>query len=445
MEQAPQNIAGFFARVFASIVSGFKTYIPPGTGMLLLFVSVIGLIVGVVFYLKNQKSESQIRSDQNTDFGAAYDMLAQGRKGLGDYLALQDVRQSQSNWVLFNFAPLTVSDAGYLGPGTDGLYDTQAIRRALDMGFRGFSFNIDYYSGAPKDQNLFVGPGEPCLLHRDDQGVIRSRNCGRIDEMMTALAQQAFSRSLPNGSDPLIVMLNFKNVPDRVKNQGEYITFLKRVSEKIQPLAPTFLDRLGETAFAGMSNPSLLFTQNFQALQNKTIIFTNINTDVFTQESTRNTPMAQNLRHWIHAQIFSLSSDTLPNDQVTEIQPKGTLMSTGMQDAMYFLNTPPDKIQDAQLKTNNVYTVVNPPEANKNLPLSDIETLMNKYGVQIIPFNLFVTPQETEAYFKYWGPYSWRLKPKNLQYVVVRAEPPKPISPRANANGGNVSPPALHF
>lgn len=445
MEQVPQNISVFFGKVFSTIISGVRNYIPPGTGLIFLMAIVIGLIVGVVMYLKSRKSERQIKSDQIVDFGAAYDILAQGRKGLGDYLALNDVIQSQNNWVLFNFAALTVSNAGYLGPGTDGLYDTQAIRRALDMGFRAFSFHIDYYAGVPKDQNLFVGPGEPCLLHRDDQDVIRSRNCGRIDEMMTALAQQAFSSSLPNGNDPLIVLLDFKNVPDRVKNQGEYITFLKRVSEKIQPLAPTFLERLGETPFSGMSNPALLFTQNFQALQGKTLIFTNVNTDVFTQDAAKNTPRIQNLRHWIHAQIFSLSSDALPNDPITEIQPKGSLMSCGCQEAYYFLNTPPDKIRDAQLKTNNVYTLVNPSEANKNIPLSDIESLVNKYGVQLIPYNIFVTPQETEAYFKFWGPYSWRLKPKELQYVVVRAEPPKPISVRANANGGNVSPPALRF
>lgn len=445
MEQVPQNISGFFSRVFVSIVSGFRTYIPQGTGQILLAAIVIGLIVGVAVYLMSRKSEKQIKADQNIDFGPTYDILSQGRKGVTDYLALPAVQESQNNWVLFNFAPLTVANAGYLGPGTDGIYDTRAIRTALDLGFRAFSFNIDYYSGQPKDQNLFVGPGEPCLLHRDDQGVIRSRNCGRIDEMMTALIQQAFSSSLPTSNDPLIIYLNFKNVPDRVKNQAEYITFLKRVSEKIQPIAPTFLDRLGETAFSGMSNPALLFTQNFQALQKKTLVFTNVNTDVFTQDVTRNTPMAQNLRHWIHAQVYSLSSDALPNDQVTEIQPKGSLMSCGCQESFYFLNTPPDKIRDAQLKTNNVYTVIQVPEANKNHPLADIETLMNTYGVQMIPFNLYVTPQETEAYYKFWGAYSWRLKPKDLQYVVVRAEPPKPISPRANANGGNVAPPPLRF
>jgi len=445
MEQVPQNIQGFFARLGSSIYTGFLTYIPQGTAQMLLIAAVIGIIVGVAVYLSSRKTDSQIKSDQNIDFGILYDSLSQGRKGVGDYLAEKDVQDSKNNWVLFNFAPLTVANAGYLGPGVDGLYDTAAIRRALDLGFRAFMFNVDYYSGVPKDDKLFVGPGEPCLLHRDDQGVIRSRNCGRIDEMMTALAQQAFSRSLPTGNDPLIVYLNFKNTPDRVKNQAEYITFLKRVSEKIQPLSGTFLDRLGDTAFAGMSNPALLFTQNFQALNGKTMIFTNVNTDIFKEDATRNTPMSQNLRHWINAQVYSLSSDTLPRDPVTEIQPKGSLMSCGCQEAFYFLNTPPDKIQEAQLRTNNVYTLVNTPEANKNHTLTDIQKLMTEYGVQLLPFNLFVTPQETEALFKWWGAYSWKLKPKQLQYVVVRAEPPKPVSIRANANGGNVAPPPLRF
>ena len=445
MEQVPQNIAGFFARIGSSIYIAFQTYIPKGTGQILLIASVLGIIVGVAMYLSNRKTTKQIKSDQNIDFGILYDSLAQGRKGLQTYLSQKLVQESLSNWVLFNFAPLTVSNAGYLGPSVDGLYDTQAIRRALDLGFRAFVFHVDYYSGPPKDQSLFVGPGEPCLLHRDDQGVIRSRNCGKIDEMMNALVQQAFSPSLPNGGEPLIVILDFKNVPDRTKNQAEYITFLKRVSEKIQPLSRSFLNRLGETPFAGMLNPALLFTQNFQSLFGKTIILTNVNTDVFTQEAAKNTPVAQNLRHWINAQIYSLSSDVLPRDPVTEIQPRGALMSVGTQNVNYFLNTPPDKIKDAQLRTNNVYTLVNTPEANTNHPLSNIQELITKYGVQLIPFNLYVTPQETDAYLKWWGPFSWKLKPKELQYVVVRAEPPKPISKRADANGGNIAPPPLRF
>ena len=412
---------------------------------MLLIAAVFAIIIGVAVYLSSQKNAVQTLSDQSVLYGPLLDSIAQGRKGIDDYLTVKSVQESKSNWVLFNFAPLTIYDAGYMGPAVDGMYTPQAIRRALDVGFRCFVFNIDYYSGAQKDPALFVAPGEPCLLHRDDQGVIRSKNCGRIDEMMTALAQQAFSKSMATGNDPLIVILDFKNTPDKTKNQAEYIAFLKKVSEQIQPLNSTFLERLGETRFSSLENPALLFTQSFQALRGKTLIFTNVNTDLFTTAATPNTPVQKNLRHWIHAQIYSLSSDPIPNDPVTQAQPKGTLMTVGRQTASYFLTTPPDKIQDAQLKTNNVFTLVNVPEANGNQGKEKTDTLLNTYGTQMIMFNAFVTPDETDKFFKGWGPYSWKLKPKELQYVVVRAQPPKPISKRADANGGNVAPPALRF
>ncbi len=373
------------------------------------------------------------------------DSISQTRKGVNDYLTQKDVEESRNNWILFNFAPLTIYDAGYMGPGLDGVYDTQAIRRALDMGFRCFVFHIDMYEGPAKDPKLFVPPGEPCLLHRDDQGVIRSINCGKIDEMMESLAQQAFSPSMTTGNDPLIVILDFKNTPDRAKDESKYFTFLSTVAEKIQPLSRTFLDRLGESRFSMMENPGLLFTQNFQALRGRTLIFTNVNTDLFTGPRASNLPLYKNLRRMIHAQMYSLSSDALPRDPVTEVVPKGSIMTVGRQNASYFLMTPPDKIQDAQLKTNNVYTLINAPEAFGNFNKDDVTSLMEKYGAQMVGFQPFINAEQTEKYFAAWGPYSWKLKPKNLQYVVVKAEPAKPISQRANANGGNIAPPALRF
>jgi hypothetical protein len=120
-------------------------------------------------------------------------------------------------------------------------------------------------------------------------------------------------------------------------------------------------------------------------------------------------------------------------------------MSVGIQNGDYFLNTPPDKVKDAQLKTNNVYALLNTPEAYKNYSLEIMKTLNGTYGVQMIMFNPFVTPQETDIFFKWWGVHSWKAKPKELQYVVVRAQPPKPPSKRADANGGNINPPALRF
>jgi hypothetical protein len=445
MDKIPGYTANFFSSIFGSLYTNFGSYVPFGTYKIFIVGIMLTIFVLSVIFLSAQKSFGQIKSDQNAILGGTMDSISQTRKGVNDYLTQKDVEESRNNWILFNFAPLTIYDAGYMGPGLDGVYDTQAIRRALDMGFRCFVFHIDMYEGPAKDPKLFVPPGEPCLLHRDDQGVIRSINCGKIDEMMESLAQQAFSPSMTTGNDPLIVILDFKNTPDRAKDESKYFTFLSTVAEKIQPLSRTFLDRLGESRFSMMENPGLLFTQNFQALRGRTLIFTNVNTDLFTGPRASNLPLYKNLRRMIHAQMYSLSSDALPRDPVTEVVPKGSIMTVGRQNASYFLMTPPDKIQDAQLKTNNVYTLINAPEAFGNFNKDDVTSLMEKYGAQMVGFQPFINAEQTEKYFAAWGPYSWKLKPKNLQYVVVKAEPAKPISQRANANGGNIAPPALRF
>ena len=120
-------------------------------------------------------------------------------------------------------------------------------------------------------------------------------------------------------------------------------------------------------------------------------------------------------------------------------------MAMGRQTDSYFLSTPPDKLQDAQLKTNNVFTLINPSDAYKNINLEDSTKLLTNYGTQVIPFTLYESPQMTESFFKAWGPYSWKLKPRPIQYIVTRTEPPKVLSPMANANQGNVAPPALNL
>ena len=417
---------------------------PQGTLQFLFMGTIVAIIIGLILFAVTRPKAGESRSTQVLTYRGPYDSLALTRKGLQDYLNEKNVQDSKNNWVLLNFAPLTVRNAGYLGPAKDGMYDALAIRQALELGFRCFVFHIDFYEGEPKDSNLFVGPGEPCLLHRDNQGVIRSANCGKINEMARALNESAFSRSLPTGNDPLIVILDFKNTPDRTKSPKGYADFLSKVSEQLVPLQSTLVTTLGDSKFFGLQNQNLLFTQNFQSFRGKTLLFTNANTDVYTQpEIVDKIDKNKNLRLKLHAQIFVLSGDKLYMDPVTDIAPKGTIMAMGRQTDTYFLSTPPDKLQDMQLKTNNVFTLINPSDADKNGSQEDTDKLLSTYGAQIIPFNLYETPQMTESYFKAWGPYSWKLKPKPIQYIVVRTEPPKVLSPKANANQGNVAPPAL--
>jgi hypothetical protein len=442
MDGIVSNTLAVIGNFFTFIYTSFLSYIPDGTRMILLSAVIITFIIGVYLFVKFRPTTQETLSTQTVTFRSVYDGLAAKRKGVRDYLNEPLVKVSINNWVLLNFAPLTISNAGYLGPDVDGVYDTSAIRQALDLGFRCFVFHIDYYQGEPKDPKQFVLPGDPCLLHRDDQGVMRSTNCGRISEMAQALADQAFSTSLNTGKDPLIVILMFKNTPDRIKEPGTYTRFLSKVAEEIQPLRPSFLSRINQTRFSNLENPNALFTQKFEDLLGKTLIFTNANTDVFTSGGI---DINKNLRSMINAQVYLTPGSEIVKDTVTQAAPQGTQMAVGTADGNFFFQTPPDRLTEATRKTNNIFTYINHPTANENFSTAQIDELGKKYGVQAVGWNLYKTPTETQTYFTSWGPYSWKLKPPALQYIVIIPQPPKPISKRADANQGNPSPPALHL
>jgi hypothetical protein len=428
-----------------SVFTGMGAYLPPGTWMVLMVMLVVGIIVGISLYVSKQPTVKSTLESQLALYQAPYDSLSTSRQGIDDYLARPEVQASQGNWVLLNFAPLTLMNAGYAGPYMNGVYDPQTIRQALDLGFRAFKFHIDFYTGSNK-KHFGALPGEPCLLHRDDNGIIRSLNAGRLSEMIAALDEQAFSPSLPTGNDPLIVILDFKNTPDPVQTPEPYKRFLSAVSKQIQPLRRTLLTQLGESYFNNLQNQNLLFTQNFQSLRKKTLIFTNADTTCFTKATSVPTT-EENLRMMIHAQVYTMDGGSAagltPPDTVTQAAPSGTQMAIGKQAPSYYLNTPETQLTAMQNKTNNTYALVD--SGSQNVLDANQYKLMTTYGVQMVPFFLYNTPAETLSMFKAWGPYSWKLKPAALQYIVVKTVPPAKLSQAANAQGGNVSPPALHL
>jgi hypothetical protein len=118
-------------------------------------------------------------------------------------------------------------------------------------------------------------------------------------------------------------------------------------------------------------------------------------------------------------------------------------MAIGKQIPDYFLLTPDQQIEQMKLKTNNTFALVDP--GSQNCSDADEFKLRTIYGVQIIPFFIYNNPAETLSMFKAWGAYSWKLKPVELQYIVVKTVPPAKLNQAANAQGGNISPPALQL
>jgi hypothetical protein len=118
-------------------------------------------------------------------------------------------------------------------------------------------------------------------------------------------------------------------------------------------------------------------------------------------------------------------------------------MAIGKQTPNYYLLTPEPQKVAMQNKTNNTFALVD--SGSQNISEADRFKLLATYGVQILPFFPYNTSGETLSMFKGWGAYSWKLKPAALQYIVVKTIPPAKLSQAANAQGGNISPPALNL
>ena len=427
---------GVVSRLQESLSFSAAQYLPAGTVPILFLLVVLALIVGIAVWIGTRSAPTL--QTQQLQYRAVVDSLSQARRGIDDSLGQPAAAASKANWVLLNFAPLTVANAG--STGLSGAYDPIAIRQALSLGFRSFVFHIDYYEGAAKDPSLFVPPGAPCLLARDERDVIRSSNCGRIQEMMAALDAQAFASAAATSRDPLLVFLDFKHTPDPIAAPAAYLQFLSAVSRQIQPLRPHLLTQLGETRFTNLENPNLLFTQNIQSLRGKTLVFANVNTDLFLQGGV---PMEENLRLMLHAQVFKTGTATqLPGDTVTTAPNKGVLPPIYKQTASFFLQTPDP--QTAAQATNHTYTVLGLTDPRRNPATTERTALLTQYGVQVLPFHLYESPAVLESFLNDWGVWSWKIKPVPLQYVVVMAQPPRTITPAANSNQGNITVPTLN-
>ena len=109
---------------------------------------------------------------------------------------------------LINLQPLTVKQAGFIGPLDAGVFqEATAVTNTLKAGVRTFFFQVDYHEDANKDSKLFPGVKEPCLLYRDDSGVLTSTNAGSILKMSQAIADIGISNSVPSQNDQILMVL----------------------------------------------------------------------------------------------------------------------------------------------------------------------------------------------------------------------------------------------
>ena len=318
----------------------------------------------------------------------------------GGYVPPKNTTDSQwsKGGVLLNIQPVTVKESGFIGPVSSGAYEEAVfVKNVLKSGIRSFVLHIDQYTGTAKDKSTFAGPGEPCFLHRNDSGGLVSINSGSILKFSTALAENAFSGTVPLSTDPILLILHGESAPDPVTKPKDYLAFYSKVAEQLNPLIPFHLGLTPLGDYHRQGREDELFITPFKSFEKKIIVVSTIDTTLFRNVSRLNMAAYspyKDLDFWVHARLLHTS---LPKS------------SSGRYLTM-------DDLQTLSVdQTFKGYFVIVLPGKMKNLSDNEMKKLLSM-GVNVIPLDI-VTPDvnDTVVTLKMWNTKTWNLKAVALQ------------------------------
>jgi hypothetical protein len=327
---------------------------------------------------------------------------------------------------LINLQPLTVKQAGFIGPLDAGVFqEATAVTNTLKAGVRTFFFQIDYHEDANKDSKLFPGVKEPCLLYRNDSGVLTSTNAGSILKMSQAIADIGFSNSVPSQNDPIVIVLYGARVPaDPVTDPKGYLAYCTKIASQLKPLTPFHLGMTANGDYHRQALAGQLFTTPFKNFEKKVIIVSNFDTSLYRNVKKMGIAPykpADDLDYWTHAQIFkddmglSVGASSLG---VTSVSPPNTPVRAKIYtvDSMRAVIGAGDAAISAwATKNKNVFTVV-VPNSMTNPSYEEISTMIKKMGVNVLPFDFFSFDlSDTKRRLQIWNSATWNLRPAALR------------------------------
>lgn len=143
----------------------------------------------------------------------------------------------------------------------------------------------------------------------------------------------------------------------------------------------------------------------------------------------------------VHCRLYSKESPSglgITSAPTSNVAPSAVITTD-----KYWLNTPPDRLADAQTQTKKAWTLVMAPRATETNVISaeNRKRLNTEFGVHAVPFCLF--DAGASGLLGDFSKSGWNLKPELLRFI-----PPKPIivqkpSPQTNANGGAIFSPKV--
>jgi len=344
---------------------------------------------------------------------------------------IQSIPRNQQ--YLVNFSPITGYLAGYIGPEKGGVFNpTMYLTTAFKAGIRSFVLPISTYNDNNKTpESGWPYSGNPAVVCRDESGTIISTNGMSVRQFVEAILQNRGVHSYYE-QEPIYLFLEevTNYVPDKVKDENNYVSFMNKIAADLSALDSTNLrilrfDDFGElgSLIGGERERELLTMIPVEHFYNKIIISTNFNTRLVHKSAYKNHP--KTLHEYVNF-IYKPMSDTnttnnaSKNISMNDIRGSQINWLAASQATLYIAENPsPLSIPDA----------------------SSVSRALSQ-GIQIIPIPfLFNKLTDTKEVFALWKATSALVKPVgNAQdNLFTKPEPIVPSQPNEKMNA-RVSP-----
>jgi hypothetical protein len=299
---------------------------------------------------------------------------------------------SSDEATFMNLQPLSIKDAGFIGPYPSGKYDeVTATGNALKAGFRFLTLQIDYMDSI---KTGFEVSGEPTLIIRDSKGKLLSANSGSIHEVAKTIANMAFRPEVPHSTKPIVLYLHITRAPNKITNPSGYLRFLSKIAAALNPLAPMHLGLTPHGNFTRQKMEDTLLVTPLKGLEGQVIILSNADTSLFrtTSKSIERYNPAEDLDFWVNMRVYLESeNDTIG---ITTAADPAVAPSAIIADFTRIISLSESMATSFAAKSKRSY-VIAMPARSENPTAEEIDKAINTLGVNVVPIDIFTETTKT--------------------------------------------------
>jgi len=324
---------------------------------------------------------------------------------------------SQAPAKMINAQPLTIKQAGYMGPIDGGSFKPEeGVAQALKAGFRSFVLQIDYLD-REKDLKNFAQPNYPTLLYYDSAGKLVSANSGSIKEVAKTIAAAAFTAEVPNYTQPVILYLHVLRAPSPIRQKEFYIRYLSSIAKELAPLIPMHLNMNPLGIFTRQKNEATLLTAPMSSFSGNVIVLSNVDTSIF-RETKGGLPYnpAEDLDYWVNMRVYLGSQyDTIGVTKLHDTPGSEAAVVVKLSDILKLSDTNADNFAERGKKRFVIALADN----DANPAPEEVRRALNELGVNMLPLDIFGTAaaDSVVALVGEYGNATYRLKPDAIQNI----------------------------